>query len=45
MRFFSMSAMYGAVKAMAEERRIPYQSLMNSYLVDCATSKRKPKWA
>lgn len=28
-------------KAMAEERGIPYQSLMNLYLVDCAGSERK----
>jgi predicted DNA binding CopG/RHH family protein len=32
-------------KAMAEERGIPYQSLMNWYLVDCAASKRAPKWS
>jgi predicted DNA binding CopG/RHH family protein len=32
-------------KAMAEERGIPYQSLMNWYLVECATDKRRPKWA
>jgi len=32
-------------KAMAEERGIPYQSLMNRYLVECATYKRRPKWA
>jgi predicted DNA binding CopG/RHH family protein len=32
-------------KKMAEERGIPYQSLMNWYLLDCANSKRKPKWA
>lgn len=30
-------------KAMAEERGIPYQSLMNWYLVECATAKRRPK--
>jgi predicted DNA binding CopG/RHH family protein len=28
-------------KAMAEEAGIPYQSLINLYLRDCATSKRK----
>jgi len=34
-------------KAMAEERGIPYQSLMNLYLADCAASQRKLqfKWA
>jgi len=34
-------------KAMAEERGIPYQSLMNLYLLDCAASQRKLqlKWA
>jgi predicted DNA binding CopG/RHH family protein len=32
-------------KALAAERGIPYQSLMNWYLQDCATSKRTPKWA
>ena len=33
-----------AVRSCAE-RGIPYQSLMNWYLVDCAASKRTPKWA
>jgi predicted DNA binding CopG/RHH family protein len=28
-------------KAMAEERDIPYQTLMNLYLLDCAGSRRK----
>lgn len=32
-------------KAMADERGIPYQTLMNWYLLDCAESKRKPRWA
>ena len=32
-------------KSLASERGIPYQSLMNWYLVDCAASKRTPKWA
>lgn len=33
-------------KAMARERGIPYQTLMNLYLVDCAGSGRKlqMKW-
>jgi len=29
---------------MAEERGIPYQSLINWYLVECANGKRQPKW-
>jgi len=28
-------------KAMAEETSIPYQSLINFYLMDCVSSKRK----
>jgi predicted DNA binding CopG/RHH family protein len=28
-------------KKMAEERGIPYQSLVNLYLMDCAGSRRK----
>ena len=28
-------------KTMAKERGIPYQSLMNLYLVDCAGAQRK----
>jgi predicted DNA binding CopG/RHH family protein len=34
-------------KAMAQERGVPYQSLINLYLVDCAASNRKlqVKWA
>ena len=28
-------------KAMAKERGIPYQSLVNLYLMDCAGSQRK----
>jgi predicted DNA binding CopG/RHH family protein len=33
-------------KAMAAERGIPYQSLINLYLSDCASSRRKlqAKW-
>ena len=30
-------------KQMAEEKGIPYQSLINHYLRDCAQSKRKIK--
>jgi uncharacterized protein (DUF4415 family) len=34
-------------KKIAEETHIPYQSLMNLYLMDCSASKRKldMKWA
>jgi len=34
-------------KDMAQERGVPYQSLINLYLVDCAASNRKlqVKWA
>lgn len=34
-------------KKMAEETHIPYQSLINLYLMDCSASKRKldMKWA
>ncbi len=32
-------------QSMAEQRGIPYQSLMNWYLVDCAASRRMPKWS
>ena len=38
-------AAIGYFKAMAEERGIPYQSLINWYLVECAKDKRRPKWA
>jgi predicted DNA binding CopG/RHH family protein len=30
-------------KAMAEETELPYQSLINLYLRDCASSKRRLK--
>ncbi len=30
-------------KALAEEKDIPYQTLINLYLRDCAESHRKPK--
>ncbi|NEU72764.1 BrnA antitoxin family protein [Hassallia byssoidea VB512170] len=34
-------------KSLAEETGIPYQTLINLYLQDCAKSKRKPSldWA
>jgi len=37
----------GYFKSLAEEKGIPYQSLINLYLRDCAESNRKPKvkWA
>jgi predicted DNA binding CopG/RHH family protein len=31
----------GYFKALSEEAGIPYQSLINLYLKDCATSKKK----
>ena len=34
----------GYFKAMAEEKGIPYQSLINLYLRDCAQSHRDLKW-
>lgn len=33
----------GYFKALAEEKDIPYQTLINLYLRDCAESHRKPK--
>ena len=33
----------GYFKALAEELELPYQSLINLYLRDCAASKRKLK--
>jgi uncharacterized protein (DUF4415 family) len=32
-------------KSMAERMGVPYQSLINLYLSDCAKSQRKLKWA
>ena len=34
-------------KGLASERGVPYQSLINLYLRDCAATRRKPslKWA
>ncbi len=34
-------------KALAQELEIPYQTLINLYLRDCATARRKPalRWA
>ena len=29
---------------LAAEVSVPYQTLMNMYLRDCATSGRKPRW-
>jgi hypothetical protein len=29
-------------KALAEETELPYQSLINLYLRDCAATRRKP---
>lgn len=30
-------------KKLADERKIPYQTLINSYLVDCANKQLKPQ--
>ncbi|MDR2947141.1 MAG: BrnA antitoxin family protein [Candidatus Adiutrix sp.] len=30
-------------KNLAEELNMPYQTLINSYLVDCASKKKKPE--
>lgn len=32
-------------KTLATDLGVPYQNLINSYLRDCATSRRKLKWA
>ncbi|WP_432210294.1 BrnA antitoxin family protein [Marinobacter alkaliphilus] len=32
----------GYFKALAEELGVPYQSLINLYLRDCAQARRKP---
>ena len=34
----------GYFKAMAEETGVPYQTLINLYLRDCAISRRRLKW-
>jgi len=34
----------GYFKALAEEMSVPYQTLINLYLRDCATSRRRLKW-
>ena len=30
---------------LSREFAVPYQTLMNMYLRDCATTRRRPKWA
>ncbi len=35
-------ATIGYCKALAEETGVPYQTQMNLYLSDCATSRRRP---
>jgi hypothetical protein len=30
---------------LSRELSLPYQTLMNMYLRDCAISRRKPRWA
>lgn len=32
-------------QALARELGVPYQTLINMYLRDCAASKRRPEWA
>ncbi len=32
-------------KSLAEETGVPYQTLINLYLRDCAVNRRKLKWA
>lgn len=32
-------------RELSEELGIPYQTLMNMYLRDCAETKRRPHWA
>ncbi len=32
-------------KSMAEETGVPYQTLINLYLRDCAVNRKKLKWA
>lgn len=32
-------------KDLADETSIPYQNLINLYLLDCVQSKKKLKWA
>ena len=35
----------GYIKRLAEQVNMPYQTLINSYLADCATRKVKPSIA
>jgi uncharacterized protein (DUF4415 family) len=35
----------GYFKALAVEMGVPYQTLINLYLRDCAASKRRLKWS
>ena len=30
---------------LSREMAVPYQTLMNMYLRDCATTRRRPQWA
>lgn len=32
-------------QALSRELSLPYQTLMNMYLRDCATTRRRPEWA
>jgi hypothetical protein len=35
----------GYFRALAEETAVPYQTLINLYLRDCATSGRRLRWS
>jgi len=35
----------GYFQALAQEMSLPYQTLMNMYLRDCAEARRRPRWA
>jgi len=35
----------GYFKALAEEMGVPYQTLINLYLRDCAATRRRLKWS
>ena len=34
----------GYFKELSRELSLPYQTLMNMYLRDCAATRRKPRW-
>lgn len=35
----------GYFQELSQELAIPYQTLMNMYLRDCAATRRRPQWA